>query len=125
MDFSFTLEADGGLNNPVVLAAMAIWLALVLAAAIPLGVYLGRRRALRLPVAWALLLAALLVVPTQFARVAIGTLLYKIHNPEVISVGFWGGYSPVIVPLFAALVWVVAYLYGQDHPAGGASQGQP
>ena len=108
-----TLEVDGGLSNPIVLAAMGIWLAVLLLFLIPLGLYLGRRKALGRPWVWACALAIVLVVPTQVARVVIGTWLYQLRNPSVISVGFWGGASPLLVPVLAAAVWFIVYRRSQ------------
>ena len=114
MNLSFkTLEVDGGLSNPVVLAAMGIWLAMLLVLLVPLATYLGRRNALRRGGLSACVVALLLVVPTQFARVVIGTWLYQIRNPAIISVGFWGGVSPLLVPALVAVCWFLVYRKSQ------------
>jgi hypothetical protein len=98
-----TLEVDGGFSNPVVVRAMAIWLVTILAVLLPLTALAARRANLRVPGAWAFGLAVLLVIPTHVARVLIGTWLYQqTTHPTIISVGFWGGSAPVVIPVLAA-----------------------
>jgi hypothetical protein len=104
-----TLEVDGGLSNPIVLASMGIWLAVLLLVFLPLARLLGRRNALTRVWLWASALAVLLVLPTHIARVLIGTWLYRFSNPSIISVGFWGGASPLLVPAILALCWFIVY----------------
>ena len=104
-----SLEVDGGLSNPYVIASMVIWMLALLAIFIPAGVYAGRRQRLRLPVAWAVGIAIGLVIPTFLARVLIGTILYRLSNPAIGSVGFWGGASPILVPMLTATAWFITY----------------
>lgn len=104
-----TLEVEGGLSNPIVLASMGIWLAVLLLVFLPLARLLGRRNALHRAWLWASALAVLLVLPTQIARVLIGTWLYRFSNPSIVSVGFWGGASPLLVPAIVAVFWFIVY----------------
>ena len=110
MDMSvMTLEVDGSFRNPYVLGAMGIWLTLLLAFLLPAANYFGRRWRLRAGVVVALAIAIVLVIPTHVARVLIGTLLYRIQNPTIISVGFWGGWAPLLIPVIAAVCWLAAF----------------
>ena len=106
-----TLEVDGSFSNPIVVRAMAIWIAALLAVLLPTTVLVARKRTLRAPIAWGIGLAVLLVLPTHAARVLIGTLLYqRTTHPTVVSVGFWGGSAPLVVPLVVAIVCSVVYI---------------
>jgi hypothetical protein len=52
---------------------------------------------------WVACLIALVPV-TWFAQFLIGNILYKISNPAITSVGFWGGPPVLIAPAIAGVV---------------------
>jgi hypothetical protein len=104
-----TIEVDGGFRNPYVLGALCIWLAVLLAFLLPAANYFGRRWRFRAGVVVALAISIVFVIPTEAARVLIGTALYRIQNPTVVSVGFWGGWAPFIVPVVAAVCWLAVF----------------
>jgi len=109
-----TLEVDGTFANPIVWVAMAIWSGALLLVLVPIAVRIGRRRSIERPALWAIGIAVLLVVPTQAARVLIGTWLYRLENTSVISVGFWGGSAPISVPLLVACICLACYRLAAD-----------
>jgi lysylphosphatidylglycerol synthetase-like protein (DUF2156 family) len=105
-----TLEVDGGFSNPIVVQSMAIWIAILLALLVPGTVSLARRGRVRRPAACAVVLALLLMPLTQIARVMIGTWIYqRTTHPTVLSVGFWGGSAPLVVPAVVAMFCYLVY----------------
>jgi hypothetical protein len=110
MEFSgVILEVDGGFANPAVLVSMSIWLLLLVIVFVPSAVMLARRKSFRHPIVAAALIFCGLILPTQFARVVIGSAIYRLDNPRVISVGFWGGSAPLAVPLAVASIWLLFF----------------
>ncbi len=103
------VDFDGSLTNPLELAAMGIWLLVLLVVLVPVGLWAGRRARVPYPVAWALGFAVVFVFPSAIARVSLATWLYRLHHPDVVSVGFFGGISPVLVPALAAAAWFATY----------------
>jgi hypothetical protein len=103
------LDYDGNLANPLELTAMGLWLVVLLVVLLPAASAIARRWRLRLPAGWALAIALLLVFPSVAARVLISTLICRLVDPEVMSVGFFGGVSPFLVPVLAAAAWLVVY----------------
>jgi hypothetical protein len=49
------------------------------------------------------------VSPSAIARVMLATWLYRLRHPDVVSVGFFGGISPFLVPALAAAAWFGTY----------------
>ncbi len=88
------VDFDGSLTNPLELAAMGIWLLVLLVVLVPVGLWAGRRVRVPDPVAWGLGVAVVFVFPSAIARVSLATWLYRLHHPDVVSVGFFGGISP-------------------------------
>jgi hypothetical protein len=101
MDVSMAaLEVDGSLDNPYVVASVAIWaVVLVLATARAVSSWFGAGRSsgagtYRLAAGWLLLLGPLYLF-TRFFECVIGGLLYQLTSSGSMGVGFWGG-PPVI-----------------------------
>jgi hypothetical protein len=105
-----TIEVDGGFRNPYVLVAMCLWLALLLAFLLPAANYFGRRWRFRAGVLGAIVMSIVFVIPTHVARALIGTMLYQIQSRTIVSVGFWGGSAPFLVPLVAAVCWLAVFV---------------
>ncbi|HVN32957.1 MAG TPA: hypothetical protein VMT45_13330 [Thermoanaerobaculaceae bacterium] len=103
------VDFDGSITNPLELGAMGIWLLVLLVALVPVAFWAGRRVRIRYPVAWALGIAVVFVIPSAIARVFLATWLYRLRHPDVVSVGFFGGISPFLVPALAAVAWLATY----------------
>ncbi len=61
------------------------------------------------PLLKAVALAFALLIPTGFAQVLIGTAIYRLGNPQISSVGFWGA-AEYPVCAVAATLWLLTYL---------------
>jgi hypothetical protein len=107
------LEVDGSLANPYAAGAVALWTAVLSA----LAVVLVRRftRSGRNRPTWAFLFVAALLV-TRPAQLFIGNVLYRIVDPQVTGVGFWGGppvwIAPVVSCCIGGLMWNAAWKQG-------------
>lgn len=88
-------EVEGGFSNPIAVIAVMAW-AFFPSLAAGWAAWSVEPNRLGL---WRWLLAALLFVLTPVARQVIGTFLYAIENPQIISVGFWGGAVLLACPL--------------------------
>jgi hypothetical protein len=101
------LEVDGSLANPYAAGAVAVWSAVLCGIAIMLVRRVarpGRNRA-----AWALLFVVALVA-TRPAQLLIGSALYRIADPRITGVGFWGGPPVWIAPIVSCSVGVLAWI---------------
>ena len=109
-----TLEVDGTLRNPFVVATVVTWSTMlsgatwllvrwVLGSAEPSGASPRLRRVLAVPA------LALLFLATPVAQHVLGNLIYQLdymrRSETLASVGFWGG--PPIAPS-----WIAAVLFG-------------
>jgi hypothetical protein len=103
VDFLY-LEVDGSLANPYVAGAVAIWTVLATIGAIVVVRTTGSGATLsRLGYFSAMLL---FTVPAQFF---IGNVLYRVVDPQITSVGFWGGPPVWIAPTVSGCVGGVAW----------------
>jgi len=101
-----TLEVDGSLQNPFALAAFAIWLLVVVASAIGLGIRAAKRTTRTKPI-YLLSLGLLLVPITKLAHGLIATALYNWPDGGVTSVGLWGGPPMFPAPIVAITTFLV------------------
>ena len=98
MHFEFmTVEVDGTLNNPVVVQAVLLWSAVLALWTIATLKFWRERRRLVLAV-----LAGAYVVP-PLGQFIIGNVIYRLQDPRILSVGFWGGPPIWIAPLAGAM----------------------
>lgn len=106
MQFSIlSIEVDGTLRNPYVLAGFVIWtIQISIATAIFFHNLWGRRMSVYKPgvVSVAFLIASYFVgfVACRF----VSTLLYMVSSPKITSVGYWGKAPFWVPPLVAAFV---------------------
>lgn len=98
------LEVDGTLANPRVQVAVGVWSLVLILASIRFAILRSRGRK-RFPV-----LVVLLSLATPVAQHFIGLALYKIEDPDVISVGFWGGPPVWIAPILGIAAAVATFL---------------
>jgi hypothetical protein len=107
------LEVDGSLANPYAAGAVAVWTTFLSVIAVVLVRRFTRRE--RTQPAWALLLI-LALVATKPAQLRIGELLYRIVNPRITDVGFWGGppvwIAPAVSCCVGILMWTAAWYHG-------------
>lgn len=136
MQFSLlSIEVDGTLRNPYVLAGLAVWTAqLSIAMAIFLHNLYARR--LRFDKRW-LLFGAVLGSSYFIGRIAcrmVSTFLYIILTPQITSIGYWGTapfWVPPVVAGMASLTYALIrkrihndgsdgeQLAAADRPPGG------
>lgn len=100
------LEVDGSLANPYAAGAVAIW-TLVLSVVLSLLVRSIKRSGRTATKTTLFAGAILLTNPAQFM---IGNVLYRATDPEISSVGFWGGppiwIAPAVSTVSAIVTWV-------------------
>lgn len=105
MDLLF-LEVDGSLRNPYAAGAMAIWTVILSVVLSLLARSMSRSGRTAGKTAF-FVGATLLTNPAQFI---IGNLLYRVTDPSIGSVGFWGGppiwTAPAVGCLAAIATWV-------------------
>ena len=101
-----TIEVDGSLRNPFALAAFVIWLLVVVASSIGLGVRAAKRTSRANPI-YLLGIGLLLVPITKLAHGLIATALYNWPDGGVASVGLWGGPPMLPAPIVAITTFLV------------------
>lgn len=115
MEFSgIILEVDGTLANPVIRIAVAVW-SIVLMLVSARFAYLRSRGRKRFPV-----LATLLYLATPVAQRLIGLALYRMDDPDIISVGFWGFPPLWVAPAMGIAAAVVTFVARRPLSAGPA-----
>jgi hypothetical protein len=108
-----TIDVDGSLKNPIVLVAVLLWgLFLAVVTAVGARWWMSARRPGRRgrTVTAVSIAIATLYLGSWLAEFILGNILYKIDfalagQPQVISVGFWGG--PPVLP-----AWGIGLLGG-------------
>jgi hypothetical protein len=111
------LEVDGTLANPRVQVAVGVWSLVLILASSRFAILRSRGRK-RFP-----MLVILLSFATPVAQHFIGLALYKIEDPDIISVGFWGGPPVWIAPMMGIAAAVATFLVARRNRAGTRGQG--
>jgi hypothetical protein len=101
------LEVDGSLANPYAAGAVAVWTAILSAISIAL---VRGRSASGWSIAKPFVFGALLLA-TRPLQILIGNVLYKITDPGITSVGFWGGPPTWIAPTVSCCLGLLAWVY--------------
>lgn len=110
------IEVDGSLANPYAAGAVAMWTVLL-----SLGLSLLARR-IRYSGRTATILFAGAILTTHPAQFAIGNVLYRAADPNISSVGFWGGpplwIAPAVSCTAAIATWVWFGTRKKDRKSG-------
>jgi hypothetical protein len=104
MDF-LILEVDGSLANPFVAATVLVWTAVLSGIAVAAVRQFAESR--RAWPAWTLVLAVAVLITKQ-GQLSIGHVLYRIVDPGITDVGFWGGPPVWIAPVVSCSVGLLA-----------------
>ena len=115
MDFSLmTLEVDGTLRNPIVVIVLTLWSIALSLMAVLLALRASRvRQSGATRMRGALPLLGILVTGYLLTRpvvTLIGTMIYRLRNPTIVSVGFWYGPPSWIAPLVAGALYAATLL---------------